>query len=85
MQPAYKQKETAGARRCNLATCANEVQGDVLVGGADREGEKKGVCMQSLNDCHIDVHGARVQQNCTDQRCSQPYLTANLKILSSMR
>ena len=41
MQPAYKPKETAGARRCNLLTCGDEVQCDVSVGCADRAGEKR--------------------------------------------
>ena len=41
--------------------------------------------MRSRNDRQINVHGARMQLNCTDQRCSQPHLTANLKILSRMR
>ena len=41
MEPAYRPKETAGARRCNQATCGDEVQCDVSVGCADRAGEKR--------------------------------------------
>ena len=53
MQPAYKPKETAGARRCNLLTCGDEVQCDVSVGCADRAGEKEGGCRWSRNEHHI--------------------------------
>ena len=41
MQPAYKPKETTGARGCNLVTCAYEVQINVTVGCADRAGETR--------------------------------------------
>ena len=59
MQPAYKPKETAGARGCNLATGAYEVQSDVAVGCADRAGETRGAVggpeMITISMCMVHV------------------------------